>query len=81
MVGLNYLLYFFFFLFFLVNCNIFVMCNIIVFNHIILYAGELCGDCTGGKPVSVLFNKCTSCSDANTMLIPLLGIRVHITLL
>ena len=37
--------------------------------------GVLCGECINHTSVSVLLNKCTSCSDANSVLIVLLSKR------
>lgn len=39
-------------------------------------AGELCGDCTGHLGVSVLLNRCTTCSNAKGILIALLSEQI-----
>ena len=38
--------------------------------------GILCGKCQDGKGLSVLLNKCKSCSKFNLLLIPALGISI-----
>lgn len=40
-------------------------------HHYVLFGvvGELCGGCRGGKGVSALLNRCTTCSDASGLLI------------
>ena len=46
----------------------------------ILYTGELCGKCRGGKGVSVLLNKCTTCSDASSLLIITMGEKFSVSI-
>ena len=38
--------------------------------------GTLCGKCQDGKGLSVLLNRCKSCSKFNLLLIPALGIYI-----
>ena len=42
--------------------------------------GNLCGSCREGKGVSVLLNKCVSCTDTSTLLILALGTYNYILL-
>ena len=39
----------------------------------IIAAGYLCGECSNGSGVSALVNRCVSCSDASSLLIPVMG--------
>ena len=45
-----------------------VVCVCVV-RVLFVFTGELCGECRDGKGVSALLNKCTTCSDASSLLI------------
>ena len=48
----------------------FILIQLFVF---LVTLGVLCGQCQGGRGVSVLSNHCTSCSDGSAVLIPVLS--------
>ena len=41
-------------------------------------AGYLCGECGNGRGVSALLNNCVTCSDAFSLLIPILGKHIYL---
>ena len=67
------------------NCNRkgigFAKSNFYCFNCSIFFIGVLCGECKNGKGVSALLNKCTSCNDAFSILIVILGMDIVIMII